>query len=147
MKQRRRDGAFDTHANQDAAHGGLLLGLSASLQALVGDLVKSGEGVLVLVFSEFERRLAENASAGTDHGTTAPLFLAWPVRGTGSQARGRMRKEVESARGNLVRRLTLSMSLPRPKRGATMDDSLGGGRAAWRHDSAHRQAGFSADSC
>jgi uncharacterized protein (DUF1501 family) len=51
------------------------------LQAFLGDLAKSGDGgrVVVLVFSEFGRRLTENASAGTDHGTAAPLFLAGPA--------------------------------------------------------------------
>jgi uncharacterized protein (DUF1501 family) len=74
-------GSFDTHATQAGVHNGLLFELGASLQAFVTDLVKSGEGerVLVLVFSEFGRRLAENASAGTDHGTAAPLFLAGPA--------------------------------------------------------------------
>jgi uncharacterized protein (DUF1501 family) len=69
---------FDTHAAQAAYHGGLLFELGSSVQAFVGDLVKSGEGdrVVVLVFSEFGRRLAENGSAGTDHGTAAPVFLA-----------------------------------------------------------------------
>jgi uncharacterized protein (DUF1501 family) len=74
-------GGFDTHAAQAGVHGGLLFELGSSLQAFLGDLVKSGDGgrVVVLVFSEFGRRLAENASAGTDHGTAAPLFLAGPA--------------------------------------------------------------------
>jgi len=71
-------GNFDTHANQANLHAGLLFELGSSLAAFLGDLVKSGEAgrVVVLVFSEFGRRLAENASAGTDHGTAAPVFLA-----------------------------------------------------------------------
>ena len=46
-------------------------------RAFLDDLEKSGESdrVLVLVFSEFGRRLSENGSAGTDHGTAAPVFL------------------------------------------------------------------------
>ncbi len=74
-------GNFDTHAAQAGSHGGLLFELGSSLQAFVADLVKSGDGdrVVVMVFSEFGRRLTENASAGTDHGTAAPLFLAGPA--------------------------------------------------------------------
>src|SRR5262249_5024729 len=74
-------GNFDTHAAQAAFHSGLLFELGSSLQAFVADLVQSGDGerVVVMVFSEFGRRLAENASAGTDHGTAAPLFLAGPA--------------------------------------------------------------------
>jgi uncharacterized protein (DUF1501 family) len=74
-------GNFDTHSTQAATHAGLLFELGSSLRAFLGDLGKSGEGrrVVVLVFSEFGRRLAENASAGTDHGTAAPLFLAGPA--------------------------------------------------------------------
>ena len=74
-------GGFDTHASQLGAHGGLLFELGSSLQAFLGDLIKSGDGerVAVLVFSEFGRRLAENASGGTDHGTAAPVFLAGPA--------------------------------------------------------------------
>jgi uncharacterized protein (DUF1501 family) len=69
---------FDTHAGQLPRHDGLLRELGSSVQAFLADLVQSGDGarVVVLVFSEFGRRLAENASAGTDHGTAAPLFLA-----------------------------------------------------------------------
>jgi uncharacterized protein (DUF1501 family) len=74
-------GGFDSHADQANRHAGLLFELGSSLQAFIGDLVKSGAGerVVVLVFSEFGRRLAENGSAGTDHGTAAPLFLAGPA--------------------------------------------------------------------
>jgi uncharacterized protein (DUF1501 family) len=68
---------FDTHAGQATRHTQLLRELGISLRAFLDDLEKSGEAdrVLVLVFSEFGRRLAENASGGTDHGTAAPVFL------------------------------------------------------------------------
>ncbi len=70
-------GGFDTHAQQLAAHGGLLRELGDSLRAFLDDLDRSGDAdrVLVLVFSEFGRRLAENGSGGTDHGSAAPMFL------------------------------------------------------------------------
>jgi uncharacterized protein (DUF1501 family) len=68
---------FDTHANQLGTHLDLMQHLGSSLQAFLDDLTKSGHAkrVLVLVFSEFGRRLTENASVGTDHGTAAPVFL------------------------------------------------------------------------
>jgi uncharacterized protein (DUF1501 family) len=68
---------FDTHSGQLQRHASLLRELGASLGAFLGDLEKSGESerVLVLVFSEFGRRLGENGSGGTDHGTAAPVFL------------------------------------------------------------------------
>src|SRR5262249_29209510 len=68
---------FDTHANQAAPHDGLLRELGDSLKAFFDDLRKAnaGDRVLVLVFSEFGRRLSENGSAGTDHGTAAPVFV------------------------------------------------------------------------
>jgi uncharacterized protein (DUF1501 family) len=70
-------GGFDTHANQQGIHEFLLREVGDSLKAFLDDVNKAGEGkrVLVLVFSEFGRRLEENASAGTDHGTAAPVFL------------------------------------------------------------------------
>ena len=69
---------FDTHARQSNAHGVLLRQVSDSIAALVKDLNASGHGdrTLVMSFSEFGRRVAENASEGTDHGTAGPLFLA-----------------------------------------------------------------------
>jgi uncharacterized protein (DUF1501 family) len=70
-------GGFDTHANQQFQHANLLREMGDSLKAFLDDLHKSGDGkrVLVLVFSEFGRRLTENASAGTDHGTAAPVLV------------------------------------------------------------------------
>ncbi len=68
---------FDTHGGQLQRHQQLLRELGISLRAFLDDLEKAKEAdrVLVLVFSEFGRRLAENASGGTDHGTAAPVFL------------------------------------------------------------------------
>jgi uncharacterized protein (DUF1501 family) len=68
---------FDTHSGQLPQHANLLRELGASLKAFLDDLGKAGESdrVLVLVFSEFGRRLGENGSGGTDHGTAAPVFL------------------------------------------------------------------------
>jgi uncharacterized protein (DUF1501 family) len=69
---------FDTHAQQPAAHASLLSQWSDALGAFVNYLSESGdmERTLVMTFSEFGRRVAENASEGTDHGAAAPLFLA-----------------------------------------------------------------------
>ena len=68
---------YDTHAVQLPTHARLLGELSGALAAFVADLTQAGlaERVLVMTFSEFGRRVAENASAGTDHGTAAPMFL------------------------------------------------------------------------
>jgi uncharacterized protein (DUF1501 family) len=69
---------FDTHANQRDAHAGLLDELASSVKAFLDDLAHRGhlDRVLVMSFSEFGRRVRENASSGTDHGAAAPLFLA-----------------------------------------------------------------------
>ena len=76
---------FDTHANQLATHAALLTELSDSLGAFHADLQKAGQGdrVAVLTFSEFGRRVAENASVGTDHGAAAPVFVSGPVKTPG----------------------------------------------------------------
>jgi uncharacterized protein (DUF1501 family) len=73
-------GGYDTHAGQLFTHNGLLGELSGALKAFLDDLAaaKIAERVLVLCFSEFGRRVAENGSAGTDHGTAGPVFLAGP---------------------------------------------------------------------
>lgn len=69
---------FDTHSNQAGAHASLLSELSGAVSAFVRDLDKQGNGrrTMLMTFSEFGRRLKENASQGTDHGAPAPLFLA-----------------------------------------------------------------------
>ena len=71
---------FDTHAQQPAAHTALLRQWSEALSAFHKRLSAVGQGdrVLALTFSEFGRRVAENASDGTDHGAAAPLFLSGP---------------------------------------------------------------------
>jgi uncharacterized protein (DUF1501 family) len=70
-------GGFDTHAAQAGRHDRLLEQLGAGLEAFTKDLTQKGliDRVLVMTFSEFGRRVAENASAGTDHGAAAPMLL------------------------------------------------------------------------
>jgi uncharacterized protein (DUF1501 family) len=72
---------FDTHANQLGTHAALLTELSDSIAAFHDDLAAAGHSdrVVVLTFSEFGRRVQENASLGTDHGAAAPVFLVGPV--------------------------------------------------------------------
>src|SRR5207237_899736 len=78
-------GGYDTHASQLQTHANLLGELSSSLKAFLDDLkaAKLDDRVLVLAFSEFGRRVRENDSQGTDHGTAAPVFLAGPAVRTG----------------------------------------------------------------
>jgi len=69
-------GSFDTHADQPARHARLLGRLAAGLAALREAMIDLGRwnDTLVVTYSEFGRRAAENGSRGTDHGTAAPLF-------------------------------------------------------------------------
>lgn len=69
---------FDTHAQQPAAHAVLLSQLGSAVSSFIKDIKHHGHGerVAVLAFSEFGRRVQENASEGTDHGAAAPVFLA-----------------------------------------------------------------------
>jgi uncharacterized protein (DUF1501 family) len=73
-------GGYDTHGQQLPRHAQLLEELSGSLRAFLDDLAASrlADRVLVLIFSEFGRRVAENGSMGTDHGTAGPVLLAGP---------------------------------------------------------------------
>lgn len=68
---------FDTHANQRGQHANLLGGVGKALGEFQDTLKRDGtaDRVTTLVFSEFGRRVEENASGGTDHGTAAPVFL------------------------------------------------------------------------
>lgn len=70
-------GGFDTHTNQAGTHERLLREMSDTLLALTRDLKAQGnlDRVMVMTFSEFGRRVEENASGGTDHGAAAPLFV------------------------------------------------------------------------
>jgi uncharacterized protein (DUF1501 family) len=69
---------FDTHADQGPAHTNLLTDLGNSVGAFFQTLKMSGHDsrVRLLTFSEFGRRVQENGSKGTDHGSGSCLFLA-----------------------------------------------------------------------
>ena len=69
---------FDTHAGQLYAHQRLLQTMGKALAGFLDSLKPSqlDERVVVLVFSEFGRRLKENANGGTDHGAAAPVLIA-----------------------------------------------------------------------
>ncbi|MFN5876178.1 MAG: DUF1501 domain-containing protein [Ignavibacteria bacterium] len=76
--------SFDTHANQTlttdptlGTHSDLLGELSEAVTAFMAEMKAKGqhERVSGMTFSEFGRRVAENGSVGTDHGTAAPLFV------------------------------------------------------------------------
>jgi uncharacterized protein (DUF1501 family) len=70
-------GGYDTHVNQAGTHARLLKELGDSVKSFCDDLQAQGnlERVLVMTFSEFGRRVSDNASGGTDHGAAAPLFV------------------------------------------------------------------------
>ncbi len=73
-------GGFDTHNQQANSHDRLLGQLDSALKSFFADLKQQGNDkrVVLMTFSEFGRRVAENASAGTDHGKASCLFLAGP---------------------------------------------------------------------
>jgi uncharacterized protein (DUF1501 family) len=70
-------GGYDTHTNQLATQERLLTDLGDSMKAFTDDLKAQGNlsRVLIMTFSEFGRRVAENANGGTDHGAAAPMFI------------------------------------------------------------------------
>lgn len=72
-------GGFDTHAGQAPVHADLLGEVDRALTAFLARL--TGRPVTVAVWSEFGRRLAPNASGGTDHGKASVVLLAGRVAG------------------------------------------------------------------
>ena len=77
-------GGYDTHGNQLGDQGTLLRELDQSLDAFYRDLVAHGhdQRVVVMTYSEFGRRVEDNGSGGTDHGTAGLMFvLGTKVRG------------------------------------------------------------------
>jgi uncharacterized protein (DUF1501 family) len=95
-------GGFDTHNDQKGRHEQQLGRLDGGLSAFADDLkdTPGAARTLVLVYSEFGRRVAENGSRGTDHGTAAPMFvLGERVRGG---LYGKHPSLVDLAQGDLV---------------------------------------------
>ena len=73
-------GGFDTHNQQMNSHDRLLGQLDSGLKSFFADLKeqRNDKRVVLMTFSEFGRRVSENASGGTDHGKASCLFLAGP---------------------------------------------------------------------
>lgn len=79
-----RHNVFDTHVQQNEQHGRLLSYASDAIAGFMKDMERIGRAndVSVLVFSEFGRRVAENTSLGTDHGTANHMYvIGKPVKG------------------------------------------------------------------
>ena len=70
-------GSFDTHVNQDNQQKRLFTELNDAVKAFTSDLKKNNrfQDVMMMTFSEFGRRVSQNASGGTDHGTANNMFL------------------------------------------------------------------------
>ncbi|MEP7163495.1 MAG: DUF1501 domain-containing protein [Ferruginibacter sp.] len=70
-------GSFDTHVNQEAQQKRLFTELNDAVKAFTTDLKKNNrfQDVLMMTFSEFGRRVSQNASNGTDHGTANNMFF------------------------------------------------------------------------
>lgn len=70
-------GGFDTHASQAATQQLLLIYVADALRGFMEDLERMGraDDVAIMVFTEFGRRVNENLSKGTDHGTATPMYI------------------------------------------------------------------------
>jgi uncharacterized protein (DUF1501 family) len=70
-------GGFDTHTNQKENQAKLFGQLGDAVEAFMQDLVnmKQQDNVTIMAFSEFGRRVKQNGSNGTDHGTAEPMFI------------------------------------------------------------------------
>jgi uncharacterized protein (DUF1501 family) len=73
-----RNNAFDTHVYQNDTHKRLLTYASDAVTAFLSDLERIGraDDVVVMIFSEFGRRVPENVNLGTDHGAANLMFIA-----------------------------------------------------------------------
>ncbi|MEL7474273.1 MAG: DUF1501 domain-containing protein [Planctomycetota bacterium] len=85
-------GGFDTHASQGGAngrHAQLLRQFGDAVRAFYADLKaqENAERVLTMSFSEFGRRVSQNGSGGTDHGTAAPMMLFGPMVRAGARGK------------------------------------------------------------
>jgi uncharacterized protein (DUF1501 family) len=69
--------AFDTHVQQSDLHSRLLMYTADAVRGFIEDMKRIGRGqqVAVMIFTEFGRRVEENGSLGTDHGTATPMFI------------------------------------------------------------------------
>lgn len=77
-------GNFDTHADERGTHQELLQSVDKALTPFLRDMHSNlhGKNLVVMMYSEFGRRVAANAAQGTDHGAAGPVFLAGaPVKG------------------------------------------------------------------
>ena len=72
-----RHNAFDTHVHQSDLHARQLTYVSDAVMGFQRDLARIGRAhdVTLLIFSEFGRRVPENTSLGTDHGTANLMFM------------------------------------------------------------------------
>ena len=70
-------GGYDTHANQKPTQDKNLAQLGDALEAFMQDMANLGQqdNVVIMSFSEFGRRVKQNGSGGTDHGTAEPMFI------------------------------------------------------------------------
>jgi uncharacterized protein (DUF1501 family) len=69
--------SFDTHVQQADLHSRLLMYTADAVRAFMADITRIGraDDVAVMMFTEFGRRVEENGSLGTDHGTATPMFI------------------------------------------------------------------------
>ncbi|THV61896.1 DUF1501 domain-containing protein [Chryseobacterium candidae] len=70
-------GSFDTHVNQNDRQKKLFNDINEAVKSFVADMKSNGlfKNILLMTFSEFGRRVAQNASNGTDHGTANQMFF------------------------------------------------------------------------
>ncbi|MBX9627077.1 MAG: DUF1501 domain-containing protein, partial [Gemmataceae bacterium] len=69
---------FDTHSGQADMHANLMQEVSSAIGQFFGGLGAEAPRVVLMTYSEFGRRVRENGSRGTDHGSGSNLFVAGP---------------------------------------------------------------------